>query len=225
MRTREKVAGIGEMRVVRYSEDHWNLLRNLRRRAWEIMSRIPAVSYLHGSTARGDVNEKSDIDIVILDVIPSYLIEASLDYVSRRMVQATPNGVIRAVYELDDKTSVIFPLVPMKERELEFYDFGGKIPMGFQGRVPGVNKKLLMILPNEEGHEEWSIINREEEVAHILGISPDTVRERVRVLRRRDRIGRTGVYLNIEVPENRGVEEYLKILSDRDPAIRRRVRG
>ncbi len=213
------------MRVVKYSDEHWALLRDLRRRAWEIMSKIPVASYLHGSTARGDVSVKSDIDIVILDVIPSYIIEASLDYVSRRIVQATPNSVIRAVYEIDDRTSVIFPLVPMKERELEFYDFGGKIPLGYRGRVPGVNKKLLMIIPNEEGHEEWSIINREEEAARILRISPDTVRERVRVLRRRDRIGRTGVYLNIEVPENRGVEEYLKILSDRDPAIRRRVRG
>jgi hypothetical protein len=70
-----------------------------------------------------------------------------------------------------------------------------------------------------------SIKNRVEEAAKLLGISAETVRERVRVLTRRDKIGRTGVYLNVEVPKERSVEDYLRIIADRDPAIRRRVRG
>ena len=196
----------------------------MRERAREIAKNIDYPSYIYGSLARGDVNKNSDIDIVILDVIPSYIIESAINYESRRIVQATPNSAIKAVYEIDEKTSIVFPLVPLKWHEIEFYDFGGKVESKSLNRVMGVNKKLLMIEPTSYGHLEWSIINREEETAKILGISVEVVRERVRVLTRRDKIGRTGVYLDIVVPENRSVEEYLKILADSDPAIRRRMR-
>ncbi len=92
-------------------------------------------------------------------------------------------------------------------------------------RVPGVNKKLILIVPpTERGHVEREVIGRESEVAKILGVSVDIVRERVHVLTRRDSIGRTGIYINEEVPDWMGFEEALKAIADRDPNVRRKVR-
>ncbi len=224
IKTRKKIVRNVDGREVIYEKSRWELLRKLRGRAREIAKEIPFRAYLHGSVARGDVTKNSDVDIVILDVIPSYIIESAINYHSRRIVQATPNSVIKAVYEVDEKTNIIFPLTKMRWHELEFYDFGGKVDVSSDERVKGVDKKLLFIDPTPHGHMEWSIIGREDEVARILGIHSEVVRERVRVLTRRDRIGRTGVYLNVIVPENKSVEEILKIIADRDPAVRRRMR-
>ena len=209
---------------VMYDASRWELLINMRNRAIEIAENIPAEAYIYGSVARGDVTKNSDVDIVIMDSIPSYIIESYVQYSMRRIVQATPNSVIKAVYEVDEIISVTFPLTSMGWHETEFYTFGGKIPLNSDERVRGVNKKLLMIEPTEDGHVEWSIVNREDEAAKILGICSEVVRERVRVLTRRDKIGRTGVYLNVPVPDGRTVEGYLKIIGDRDPAVRRRLK-
>ncbi len=213
-----------DARDVKYELSRWKLLRDLRNYAREIAGKIPCAKYIYGSVARGDVTKNSDIDIVILEQISSYIIENYVSYRIRRIVQATPNSVIKAVYEIDEKTSIIFPLTPMTWHEQEFYDFGGKIPLESGERVRGVSKKLLMIEPAPWGHVEWSIVNRIDEAAKILGIHSEVVRERVRVLTRRDKVGRTGVYLNISVPDNRSVEDYLKIIADRDPVVRRRLR-
>ncbi len=93
-------------------------------------------------------------------------------------------------------------------------------------RVPGVNKKLILIIPTDRGHIEREVVGREPEVAKILGVSIDIVTERVHVLTRRDSIGRTGgIYLNEEVPDWMSFEEALKIIADRDPPnVRRKVR-
>ena len=195
----------------------------LRTRAIEIMKKLPVKSYMYGSVARGDVTSKSDIDIVILDVISSYMVESFIDFESRFIVQATPNSVVKSRYKIDYRTFLTLPLIPMNRREVQFYDFGGKTDAQKGDRVVGVNKNLLLIEPTEYGHVEWSIIGKEVQAAKILKIDVDTVKERIRVLSRRDKIGRTGVYMNVEVPPNRGVEEYLKILMDRDPAVRRVV--
>ena len=58
-----------------------------------------------------------------------------------------------------------------------------------------MDKRLLLIEPTETGHTESGIAGREPEVARLLGIGRDSVDERVRVLSRRDSVGRTGVYL------------------------------
>ncbi len=210
------------MRVV-YDEERWELIGKLRKRALDIMKDIPEKSYMYGSIARGDVTPKSDVDIVILDVIPSYVIESNIDFEQRYIVQATPNSVIKACYKVDERTTVTYPLIPMSEREVQFYDFGGKVD-DERTRVSGVNKKLLFVEPNDEGHLEWSITGREHEAARKLHIDIETVLERSRVLSRRDKVGRTGTYMRVEVPEDRGMEEYLKILMDRDPVVRRMVR-
>ena len=222
--TREKIIRNVDAREVRYETSRWKILNDLKNHARKVARDIPYETYIYGSVARGDVTKNSDIDIVILNQIPSYMIENYVSYSIRRIVQATPNSVIKAVYEIDEKTSIIFPITPLTWHELEFYDFGGKIPLNSQDRVRGVNKKLLMIEPKPWGHIEWSIVNRVDEVAKILGIHSEVVRERVRILTRRDKMGRTGMYLNVPVPDDRGVEEYIKMMADRDPVVRRRLK-
>ena len=91
-------------------------------------------------------------------------------------------------------------------------------------RVPGVNKKLILIVPTEKGHMEQEVVGRESEVAKLLGVSIELVEERVKILTRRDSIGRTGIYLNEEVPDWMSFEEALKMIADRDSNVRRKVR-
>ena len=43
----------------------------------------------------------------------------------------------------------------------------------------GVDKRLMLIEPTEKGHVESSIIGKEEYVAKLLGISAETVLDRV----------------------------------------------
>ena len=57
-------------------------------------------------------------------------------------------------------------------------------------RVVGVDKRLMIIEPNEEGHIESSVINQEESVATLLKIQLNLVFERVHALVRRDEVGR-----------------------------------
>jgi hypothetical protein len=71
---------------------------------------------------------------------------------------------------------------------------------------------------------ESPIIGRESEVARLLGVSSDIVRERIRVLTRRDTIGRTGVFLKLVVPERASFEEVLKSEAESNPALRRTLR-
>ena len=91
-------------------------------------------------------------------------------------------------------------------------------------RKKGCTKKLTLIEPNESGHVESSIVGREAEVAEILGIRPDIVRERVRVLGRRDEIGRTGIFLKLPIAEGVSFEEALQQESRNNPALRRTLR-
>ena len=78
-----------------------------------------------------------------------------------------------------------------------------------------------MIEPTERGHFESQVIRRESEVARIVGVSPDIVKERVRVLTRRDKIGRTGVFLVEHLSEGEQFEEVLKRIIESNPAVRR----
>ncbi len=222
---REKVVRYQDRHRVIYDDSRWKLLKELRERAREVMRILPVRSYVHGSVARGDVTKRSDIDIVILEHIPTYLLESCIEYEKRTIMQATPNSAIKVVYQIDPVVSIVLPLTPLSEREYQFYDFGGKSDLSDDGRVMGINKKLLFIEPTAEGHIEWSVIGREHECARLLNIDVDTVFERVRVLSRRDRVGRTGVYMREDVPPDRSVEEYLRILADRDPVVRRVVNG
>ncbi|MGP3667871.1 MAG: nucleotidyltransferase domain-containing protein [Candidatus Bathyarchaeota archaeon] len=221
-----------ELREVLYDEDRWVLLKNLRLKALKIMEVFVKGGFspiTHGSIARGDVSKSSDVDVVLTDVVPSYEVETLLEaerfkIYDRIIVQASPRNVVKAYIYLDELTVVSFPLVKMTKNEREFYKFGGEV--GFEElkkdvRVVGVDKRLMLIEPTEKGHVESSIIGREAKVASMLGVSVEIVNERVKVLTRRDNVGRTGVYLKYRLREDEVFEEVLKEISSRNPAIRR----
>jgi len=228
---RRKTGEMGSPKEVRYDEEHWELLRELRLRALEVMKELRTrniTSFVHGSIARGDVNRKSDVDVFIPYVIPSFLIETALfplGITEKSILQATPQSVVKAQIKLENGVNVSFPLIEPKRREIEFYRFGGMIDLSdLNERVAGVNKNLMLIRPIEEGHLEIPISDLSPgKVASILNISQDTVEERMRVLLRRGELGRTGVYLKVELHPDESFEEVLRVIVERDPAVRRRA--
>ncbi|MHA1754499.1 MAG: nucleotidyltransferase domain-containing protein, partial [Candidatus Odinarchaeia archaeon] len=187
--------------------------------------------FLHGSLVRGDVNKKSDIDIVILDKIPSFEIELALskryEILEKEIIQATPNHPIKGHIHLDLNTTITFPLSRFSEREYNFYKFGGVMNLDElikEIRKPGVNKKLLLIKPTHYGHLEFPIINQENRAAKILGLNTIIISERIRVLTKRDNKGRTGIFLKVKLLRDEVFEDKLKKIADRNPAVRHRIK-
>ncbi|MCS7120198.1 MAG: nucleotidyltransferase domain-containing protein [Candidatus Bathyarchaeota archaeon] len=218
-----------------YSKERWELLKALRKQAIEIMEALEKAhifSVVHGSIARGDATPKSDIDIFVPQTVSSFLIETSLlrngFQISKRiLIQATPTHTIKGFIEIDEQRHVSFPMSKLKRLGREFYRFGGEatVEMLRNGvRTPGVDKRLMLIEPTESGHIESRVVGREEYVAKLLGISVDTVLNRVRTLLRRDEIGRTGLFIERELSPNETFESVLKRLADENPAVRRRLR-
>ncbi len=226
---------VGE-RSVHYSESRWRLLEDKRRKALTVMeslSGLHATVVTHGSIARGDVSEDSDIDVVVLEPVPPSILELHLErrglkIVGKELIQATPSYTPKVYFYLDyaEERVVSLPLARLKPREREFYKWGGEIDVtGLKRsvRVPGVNKDLLLIVPTSYGHVEYPVEGREHEVARILGISIETVLERMRVLGRRREHGRTGVFLKVEIEPETPVEEIIRKLKNENPAFRRQV--
>ena len=224
-------------REVIYDENRWRILREKRDIARKLMAILQSYgfrSFVYGSIARGDVSISSDVDVFIPYRVPSYLVElatteAGFHIYGRLIVQATPHYAVKAYIVLDPEEliTISFPLVKMIKRELEFYSFGGKLEINdlISGkRVPGVDKRLMLIMPTSKGHLESSIIGREEEVASILGISPEIVKERVAMLTRRGEIGRTGVFIKYRLSNDESFESALKLLSNKNPLLRKLLR-
>jgi predicted nucleotidyltransferase len=220
-----------------YDNKHWQIFQNLREKTVLIMSalerfHLPTVA--HGSVARGDVKMSSDVDVFITGGVQnSFLVETALEQAgikvnNRFIVQATPTYAMKAHLEIDaDEISccVSFPLMDLRRVEREFYLFGGETTLSQlkEGlRVVGIDKRLMLIEPNLEGHVESSVIGKESFVAKTLGISVETVLNRKRALMKRDLIGRTGVFLKKELAPQETFELALKHLSDCNSAVRRR---
>jgi len=220
---------------VNYGAEHWRLLADLRKKAiclMEALKKFNIPCIVHGSIARGDVSPKSDVDVFISEIYSSFAIENALRLsgfpISRRiLIQATPFYAVKGYIEVDERTFVSFPLSKMRTVEREFYKFGGEATLEMLKRnirVPGVDKRLMLIEPTENGHVESSIIGQEERVAKMLGISVETVFNRVHVLLRRDTVGRTGLFIEREISQDETFEVVLKRLADKNPALRRRLR-
>ncbi len=218
-----------------YSEKHWRLLLKLRQEAIEIMDALEKGSIdciTHGSLARGDVSINSDIDVFIPNPSGSFLVESALERAGlvvnqRILVQATPTYAAKGYIELAPQRAVSFPLMKMRSLERDFYRFGGEAALQNlkeNERTIGVDKRLMLVEPTQRGHVESSIVGRENAVAKLLGVSVETVLDRVHALLRRDEVGRTGVFVKRELASDETFEMALQRLVDKNPAVRRRLR-
>ncbi|MFX0188226.1 MAG: hypothetical protein ACFE8A_10870 [Candidatus Hodarchaeota archaeon] len=217
-----------------YSENDWAILKAKRARAIKLMEMFTKERFnpfIYGSIARGNVHQNSDIDIIFTDQIPSFQIELLLDKNSindyfREIIMATPKDSIKLYIYLSELESITIPISKLGKNEVEFYDFGGKINLhqlkeGY--RIPGIDKRLVLIKPTSKGHEEISIIGNEAMAAKEVGISINAVAERKKVLLKREKYGRTGVFLKKPIDFNESTEEVLKKLANRKSLIRKKL--
>ncbi len=218
-----------------YDPSHWKLLSSMRDEALGMMKPLRKAGLhpvVYGSVARGDVSPKSDVDVFVSQVSSSFSLERAIEDggfnpLRRILIQATPNYALKGYIYVDERRSFSFPLTSLRVHERQFYVFGGELScneLEKGERVPGVNKSLRLIEPVEGGHIESPVRGREEEVATLLKIDARTIRDRIRALSRRNKIGRTGVFLKRELPPDETFELVLKRLSDSIPAVRRKVR-
>jgi hypothetical protein len=228
-------ARAADITEVVYKQEHWRLFEGFREHALKIMKPLAAMRLdpiVHGSVARGDVDENSDIDVFIPSVAPSYKIELALNGagfkpVKREIVMATPWQLPKAHVYTEEDRSVTFPLVPPKLLELEFYYFGGAAGLKQVEeavRIPGVDKQLMLIEPTQKGHIESPVVGKEAEVAKLVGVSLNIVRERVQVLTRRAEVGHTGIFVQRELSPDESFEAVFKKLVDENPAMKVRLK-
>jgi predicted nucleotidyltransferase len=221
---------------VYYEPWRWRLLEEKRSLAIKIMEVLRALYgslVTHGSIARGDVSVDSDVDVVIPDPPNPSLVELTLEKGGfkvrwKELVQATPTYTPKVYLHLDYKGLLVvsYPLARLRPREREFYKWGGECTLDDlrKGvRTPGVDKRLKLIEPTDRGHRESPVMGREGYVARLLGISVETVIERVRVLTRRREHGRTGVFLKVELNPEDSVEEAVARVARENPMFRRRL--
>lgn len=219
---------------INYNREHWRLLDSLRKKALNIIlalknRHVPAI--VHGSIARGDIHDESDVDIFIPNPPSSFLIETALEqaklpFASRFVIQATPLYAMKAYIEIEEFTTVSFPLMNLRRVEREFFRFSGEVDqdqLKSNIRVLGVDKRLMLIQPSQTGHLESSIIGQEEHVAKRLGVATETVTDRIRALTKRNAVGRTGVFVKKQLSGDETFELVLKRLADENPAVRRRL--
>jgi len=220
--------------VITYSKEDWTLLHHKRNSAIELLEMFAKEGfspYVHGSIARGDVHKNSDIDIIFFQQVPSFQIELILEKNGfrnyfREIIMATPLDSLKLYIHLSELESITIPLSKLRKKVMEFYDFGGKLnydQLKSNVRVNGIDKRLVLIKPNLQGHEEFSILGNEAVAAKDTGISLDTLNERKKVLLRRERYGRTGVFLKREIQINESTEEVLKKLTEEKHIIRKKL--
>ncbi|MFH2110207.1 MAG: nucleotidyltransferase domain-containing protein [Candidatus Bathyarchaeota archaeon] len=220
---------------VTYTEAHWTLLKALRAEAGRMMEPLVKAHLeplVYGSIARGDVTSGSDIDIFLPTPPAPAIVEAALErhgvrINSREIIQATPSYAAKAYLYTDDRRGYSYPLVNLRPNEAEFYSFAGAITykeLQEEKRVPGVDKRLILVEPTDRGHRETPVKGVEGVVASKLGVDTRIVLERVRTLERREKVGRTGVYLKRELAEDEDISTVFMELADGKAALRRRLR-
>ena len=219
-------------RTFTYTEKDWNLLKSKRKSALEILTLFERFTpYLYGSIARGNVHEDSDIDVIFLNQIPPFQIEMVLEKHGitnyyKEIIMATPQDSIRLYIHLSELECVTVPLTKLEKKNLQFYDFGGKInltQLKRDIRVPGIDKRLVLIKPTLYGHEELSIIGNEHIAAKEIGVNINSVNERIKVLLRREKHGRTGVFFKKQIDACESTEEVLKKLADKHSLVRKKL--
>ncbi len=229
-----KICQKGEVEYIKYESIRFKLLSKFRSRAKFLMTplyRRGLFPYIYGSLARGDVNKNSDIDIIVFQPvnpalpISMYDLE-NIDIVKKVIVQATPSYTPKLYlwFDAEGKEVISFPLSKLRSRESEFYRFGGLLSfkdVTSNKRVPGVDKRLMLIKPVEKGHIGECILGREGYVSRILDISEAIVRERVTILTKREAYGRTGVFLGYEVIDD--VIDAINTLMKRNSFFRRMI--
>ena len=220
--------------LITYSAKGWDILKQKRSRSQQLLQIFVKEGLnpkIYGSVARGDVHEESDIDIIFTRQIPSFQIELILNKYGysnyhREIIMATPHDTIKLYYYLSELESITLPLSKFNKKSLEFYDFGGKINLDQLRndlRVPGINKQLILIKPNVSGHEEYSVIGNEHLAAKDTGISLSTINERKKVLLRREKHGKTGVFLKRSLDKSENPEEILRDIAKKKTFVRKKL--
>ncbi len=219
---------------IKYDEGHWNNLKRLRAQA------IPILQVLHdhqltgnvfGSVARGDVSETSDLDIFISEFVPSFKVDlalkmANFEIIGKDISMATPSSVIKGTYYLGDDISISIRLTEFTSSPFQFYIFSGYVNLKElleEKRVPGVSKALLVIEPTKEGHKAYSLLGNEYEARTLLNIEEKMLEERIRVLTKRDKYGRTGLFFKEDIHPDESFEEKLQEFAAKNSLIRRRL--
>ena len=231
--SKEKILRDHEISVV-YSDRDWLILNSKRNRAiylLEMFAKEGLNPYIYGSVARGNVHQDSDIDIVFTDQIPSYQIEFLLGKNGfknnfREIIMATPRDSLKFYIYLSEQECITVPLSKLDIKGMEFYDFGGKVnlkQLKSNIRVSGIDKRLVLIKPTSKGHDEFSIINNECIAAKELGINVETVNERKKVLLKREKHGRTGVFLKKSIELDESTEDVLKKLANKRSIVRKKL--
>jgi len=220
--------------TVLYSENHFKILYEKRERSkilLEMFAKEGLKPFIYGSIARGDVHNDSDIDIIIVQSIAPYQIEIMLDKNGfnnyfREIIMATPADTLKLYIYLNELESITIPLSKFEKRSKEFYDFGGKInleQLDNNIRVPGIDKRLVLIQPITDGHEESSIIGNEHLAAKKLNVSIDLINERKKVLLKREKFGKTGVFLKRPIEMKESTEDVLKKLANKKSIVRKKL--
>jgi predicted nucleotidyltransferase len=187
--------------------------------------------FTYGSVARGDVHKDSDIDIVIAQSIAPFQVEIILDKNGfnnyfREIIMATPTDTVKLYIYLNELESITIPLSKFDKRTIEFFNFGGKINLDQlekNVRVPGIDKRLVLIQPSTDGYEEYSVIGNEHLAAKQLNVSIDLINERKRVLLKREKFGKTGVFLKRPMEMHESTEDVVKKLVKKNPIVRKKL--
>lgn len=231
--TRDKISIEYSNKVI-YDKNHWGILAHKRDRAKKILHMFYKEGLnplVFGSLARGDVKKSSDIDIIFPDKIPTYKLEVIIDkngeYIfAKDIIQATPGDTIKANIYLSAQECLTVPLTRFIKKSFQFYQFGGCLDLdklSKNERVPGTDKNLILKIPTKYGHNELELKKNELYASKLLNIDLEFILQRIRVLTRRDKVGRTGVFLHENLNLEDNFEKVLKDISDRNSFVRRIV--